>query len=302
MTKVNVNIIKQQLPLHVMMIPALIFVVIFNYIPMFGVIMAFQDFIPTKGFLGSHFIGLQNFKYFISMPDAMQVLWNTVYLTFSKLFFDISVVIIFSLLLNELKNRYIKKTIQTVVFFPYFLSWVILGGIVIDLFSPSTGIVNTIIKAFGFQPIFFLAEAKAFPLVLILTSTWKGFGYLTVLCLAALTSISPELYEAAEVDGAGRFKQMLHITIPGIIPIIFVMLIIDWAIVSNGQMEQILVLYNPLVYKTGDIIDTFVYRLGIFDAQYGVAAAAGLLKSVVSTAFILAFNQLGKIFAGYKMV
>ena len=204
---VGKNKLRRELPLHILIIPGVILVFIFHYIPMFGIMMAFQKFVPAKGFWNSDWVGLDNFRYIFNMPNIWNVMWNTVYIAVMKIAANLVVPIVFALLLNEVRKNSFKRTIQTIIYFPHFLSWVILGGVLIDVLSPTSGIINQFLGIFGIDPIYFLGNAKWFPYTLVITNTWKEFGYNTIVYLAALTAIDPTLYEAAVVDGAGRWKQ-----------------------------------------------------------------------------------------------
>lgn len=292
---------KRELPLHIMILPSAILVLIYSYGPMLGICIAFQKFIPARGFTGSKFVGLDNFKYIFSMPDIFQVLWNTVFIALLKLVTMLVVPVLFALLLNEMSNKHIKRGIQTMVYFPHFLSWVIFAGILIDILSPSNGIINQIIKALGFEPLYFLGSETLFPYTMVITNIWKEFGFGAVVYLASLTGIDPMLYEASIVDGAGRWRQTLHITLPGIIPMIVLMTILSLGDVLNAGFDQIFNLYSPQVYSSGDIIDTLVYRLGLRDAQFGPATAVGLLKSIVSFVFISVSYILADKVANYRV-
>jgi len=291
----------RELPLHILLIPGVIAVFIFNYIPMFGIVMAFQKFVPAKGFLGSEWVGLDNFRYIFNMPNIWNVIRNTIFISVMKIIANLIVPIIFALLLNEVRKNAFKRTVQTIIYFPHFLSWVILGGILIDVLSPTSGIVNEFLGLFGIKPIYFLGDAKWFPFTLVLTNTWKEFGYNTIVYLAALTSIDPTLYEAAVVDGAGRMKQTIHITIPGILPIVTLMTVLSLGNVLNAGFDQVFNLYSPSVYSTGDIIDTLVYRIGMVEAQFSVSAAVGLFKSAISFVLVVISNKLANKYAGYRV-
>lgn len=290
---------KRSLPYHLMLLPAVLFVLVFSYGPMVGIVIAFQKYNPALGFFKSPWVGLENFRYVTLLPDTLQILWNTVFIAFMKIALGFGVPIVVALLLNEARRAAFKRTIQTIVYLPHFLSWVILSGILIDILSPSSGIVNSLIKALGGKPIFFLGNERWFPWVLIGSDIWKEFGFTTVIYLAALTGIDPSLYEAAVIDGAGRWRRMLSITLPGIASTIVLMATLSLGNVLNAGFEQVFNLYSPIVYSTGDIIDTFVYRLGLLDAQYGVASAVGLFKSVVSFLFIVASYRLAYRYADY---
>lgn len=293
--------ILQEMPLHIMLIPGVILTLIFSYVPMAGIVIAFQKFQPAKGVFRSEWIGWENFEYMLNLPNFTSVLWNTVFIAVLKIIAGLIVPIIAALMLNEVAKAYFKRTVQTVIYFPHFLSWVILGGIVIDILSPSSGIVNQFLGFFGIKPIFFLGNESWFPFTLVITDTWKHFGYGTIVYLAALTAIDHSLYEAAVVDGANRWKQTLYITLPGMMPIITLMTVLSLGNVLNAGFEQVFNLYSPMVYSTGDIIDTFVYRIGLLDAQYGLATAVGLFKSVISFGLIVLSNKLASEYAGYRV-
>lgn len=277
----------KQWPLHLMLLPGVILLFVFSYVPMAGIVIAFQKYNPAKGFIFSQtFNGLDNFRYIFSMPNIGQVIWNTVFMAVSKIILGMLVPILVALLLNELRSRAFKRTIQTVIYFPYFLSWIILAGVFTDILSPTDGVVNQILKTVGMEPIYFLGDKQWFPVTMIITDVWKGFGFGTIVYLAAITGIDPTLYEAAEIDGASRWRQTWHITLPGMRMIIVLMLTLSLGNVLNAGFDQIFNLYNDLVMETGDILDTLVYRLGLQQTQYGPSMAVGLLKSVVSCILI----------------
>lgn len=289
------------LPLHLMLLPGLILVFIYQYIPIGGIVIAFEKFQAAKGIFRSEWIGWGNFRYVFQLPNFFQVLWNTLYISFMKIVAGLVVPIAVSLLLNEIRKAWFKRTVQTLVYLPHFLSWVILGGILIDVLSPSQGIVNQALQAMGLPAIFFLGDNGWFPYVLVASNEWKEFGFATIVYLAALTNIDPSLYEAAALDGASRLRQTWHVTLPGMAPIIILMATLSMGQVLNAGFEQVFNLYNPAVYESGDIIDTFVYRIGILEAQYGVATAIGLFKSAVSFLFISCSYYLAYRFANYRI-
>jgi putative aldouronate transport system permease protein len=291
----------QEIPLHLMLLPGVILTIIFSYVPIAGIVIAFQKFVPSKGIFHSKWIGLDNFRYMLEMPNFSSVVWNTVFIAVMKIIVHLIVPVIFALLLNEVISTAFKRTIQTIIYFPYFLSWVILGGILIDILSPSGGIVNQMIGLIGIKPIFFLGNENWFPFTLVASDTWKEFGYSTIVYLAALTAIDQSLYEAAVVDGANRWKQTLHVTIPGMLPIVTLMTVLSLGNVLNAGFDQVFNLYSPMVYSTGDIIDTMVYRIGLVDAQYGVATAVGLFKSVIAFILIVISNKLANRYTGYRI-
>jgi putative aldouronate transport system permease protein len=294
--------IKKQLPLHLMILPGFILLLIFSYLPMAGIIIAFQKFIPAKGLFGHQkWIGLENFKYVMDLPNFGSIMWNTISIAVMKIILGLVIPVIFAILINEVTNNGLKRGVQTLIYLPHFLSWVVLGGILIDILSPSGGIVNGLIKSLGIEPVFFLGDNKWFPATMVLTETWKEFGYGTIIYLAAITGIDPSLYEAARIDGANRWKQTLNITLPGMKMVIVLLMVLSLGNLLNAGFDQIFNLYSPPVYQSGDIIDTFVYRIGLLEAQYGVATAVGLFKSVVSFTLISVSYFFAYKFADYRI-
>nr|WP_317379042.1 ABC transporter permease subunit [uncultured Faecalimonas sp.] len=269
----------------IMILPALVWLIAINIVPMFGIVMAFQDFNPGAGIFGSEFVGLENFKYMFEMKDVWQIFANTIIIAVGKLLLNVLIPVTFALLLNEVKNMVFKKTVQTIVYLPHFISWVIMGGILLDVFG-LYGPVNGILNQLGFESVAFFRNSDLFRGLAIGTDVWKEFGFNAVVYLAALTGISPALYEAAAIDGAGRWKRMIHITLPSLKPIIVLMTILALGSILNAGFDQIYNIYNPAVYSTGDIIDTWVYRVGLTDMQFSLATAVGLLKSVIGFALI----------------
>jgi putative aldouronate transport system permease protein len=291
----------RQLPLHFMLLPGLLLVLIYSYVPFFGLSLAFVKFLPGRPFLDNPWVGLSHFKYVLEMPNSLRVLGNTFYIAFFKIMVGQLVPIIVALLLNELRKNWLKRSVQTLIYLPHFLSWIILGGILVDILSPSQGIVNQLLGAFGIQPIYFLGDNNWFPFTIVITDVWKEFGFNTIVYLAALTSINPALYEAALIDGANRWKQTLHITLPGMLPIIVLLATLSLGNVLNAGFDQIFNLYSPSVYETGDIIDTLVYRTGLEQAQYSLATAMGLFKSIVSFVMVAVSYLLAYRFANYRI-
>ena len=285
---------------YIMLIPALLWLFFFSIVPMFGIVMAFQDYNPGQGILHSKFVGLENFKYMFQMNDVKQVLCNTVVIAVGKIIGNIIFPLIFALLLNEFCIKRLKRPIQTIVYLPYFLSWVILAKIVLNIFG-YTGPINQLMEAFGRNPINFFGEPSLFQPLVIGTDIWKGFGYNTVVYLAAILGVDQSLYEAAAADGAGRFKRIWHITLPGIRTTVALLAILSLGNVLNAGFDQIYNLYNPLVYSTGDIIDTWVYRAGLENLQYSLATAVGLFKSVNNVILIVIGYKLADKFTGYKL-
>ena len=241
------NAIRRELPLHLMLVPGIIFTVIFCYIPMAGMVIAFQKFIPAKGLFGDQkWIGFDNFTYLFNMPGAMSALRNTVVIAFFKIVLGLIVPITVAILLNEVRSNKFRKTVQTAIYLPYFLSWVVLGGVMIDILSPSQGILNQVLNFFGIDSIFFLGSNKWFQPTIIMTDVWKGFGFGTVVYLAAITGIDLSLYEAATMDGANRFQKMWHVTLPGIRMIVVLMCVLSLGNVLNAGFDQVLNLYRYL--------------------------------------------------------
>lgn len=291
---------RKELPLHLMILPALVLLLVFSYWPMIGIVIAFQKFMPAKGMFGSEWVGFRNFLYVYNLPDTLSIVYNTIFIAVMKIIAGLFAPITVALLLNEMASEKIKRSVQTLIYLPHFLSWVILGGILIDLLSLK-GIVNQTVSLLGLDPIYFLGNNSWFPYVLVTTDTWKDFGFGTIVYLAALTGINPALYEAAVMDGANRWKQTLHITLPGMLPVVVLMSLLSLGNVLNAGFDQVFNLYSPQVYESGDIIDTFVYRIGLIDAQYSVATAVGLFKSLVSLLLISISYLLAHRFAGYRI-
>ena len=292
----------RQSPYLIMILPGFLLVLIFNYIPMAGNLLAFQEFNPVKGLFGQQkWIGFDNFKFVFSLPGFKQAFFNTIIIAFWKIVTTLIVPIIIALLLNEIHSNKIRRISQTLIYLPYFLSWVILGGIFQDLLSPNTGIINQFLSWVGVGPFFFLGSNSYFRGTLIMTNMWKEFGFGTVVYLAAITNIDPGYYEAASLDGANRWQQTRHITLSGIMPIVVLMTVLSIGNVLNAGFDQVFNLYSPTVYESGDIIDTFVYRMGLLDAQYGPATAVGLFKSVVSLVFISSSYFMAYKVADYRI-
>lgn len=300
---------KDALFFHAMLFVPVVFLFIYHFLPIpAGILMAFENFQPAKGFFGSKTVGFGNFRKLFLLPDTLPALRNTLIIAIEKILCNIVIPVSFALLLNEVKSKLAKRTVQTITYLPYFLSWIILGGILIKFLSPgsaatSSGLMNTILMNLGIlkEPIYFLGSNDTFRQTMVISDVWKNFGYNTIVYLAALTGIDPTLYEAASVDGAGRWKQTIHITIPGIAPFIVLMTVLAIGNVLSAGFDQIFNLYNPAVYETGDIIDTLVYRLGLVNKQYSLSATVGLLKSIVSCILVLTSYKLADKLAGYRV-
>lgn len=292
---------RQQFPLHLMLIPGLVVVLIYNYLPMLGLTIAFQNFKPTKGFLDSAWVGLKNFERFFSFSDTPKIIANTLYISFFKLLLGLIVPVIFALLLNEVRKPKFMKGVQMMVYLPYFLSWVILGGIFKNLLSPSNGIINTIIKALGFEPVYFLGSNETFRWTMIITDVWKGFGYGSIVYMSSIMAIDDSLYEAASIDGAGKLRQTFVVTLPGIASVIFIMAVLSIGNILNAGFDQVFNLYSPQVYATGDILDTYIYRLGMEDAKYSLSTAVSLIKGGISLVLISLTYYLAYRFGDYRI-
>lgn len=284
---------KAQFSYHMMVFPALVFLIIFNYIPMGGLIMAFQDYKPVKGIFGSDFVGLKYFKYMFSLPEFPRIVRNTMFMAILKIVLGTILAIAFAILLNEIRHKLLKKSIQTIVYLPHFLSWVVLATVVVNLFNLD-GSVNAVLKSIGFDKINFLGDTGKFPWLIIGTDVWKEFGYNSIVYLAAITAVDPGLHEAAAIDGASWWKRVWHVTLPGMLPIIMLMMAMNVTTILNGNFDQIYNLYSPLVYETGDVIDTYVYRIGLIGRQYSLGTAVGLMRSIIGTVLLFASNRLSK--------
>ena len=283
-----------------MMIPGMIFVLIFCYVPMFGIVMAFQDYVPAKGILGSEFVGLKHFRYMFSLPDIGQIVTNTMVIAIGKIILGTFMAIAFAILLNEIRIKFFKKTVQTIVYLPHFLSWVVLAAVVVNMVNLD-GAVNQLIQAIGLEKINFLGDNAWFRPMIIVTDVWKEFGYNSIVYLAAITAIDPGLHEAAAMDGAGWWSRIWHITLPGMLPIILLMGAMNLTSILSAGFDQIYNLYSPMVYQSGDVLDTYVYRMGMISRQYSFSTAVGLLRSVVGMILMLTANGLAKRFTDRKI-
>ncbi|MFD2611615.1 ABC transporter permease [Paenibacillus gansuensis] len=292
---------RRNWPLHALLLPGALLLLIFNYAPMLGLVMAFQDYKPWTGFAGSEWVGLQHFRTMFEFDEVKQVIWNTLWIASFKIIFHLLVPLFFALMLNEVRGMLFKRSIQTLVYLPHFLSWVILGGILIDILSPSGGLVNQVIVFFGGEPVFFLGNGTWFRITLIATDVWKDYGFGAIVFLAAIAGINPELYEAALMDGANRWKQTLSVTLPSVLPIVIVVGTLSLGNILNAGFDQIFNLYNALVISKGDIIDTYVYRAALLQGNFGFGAAVGVFKSVVSLVLIAIAYRMAYKFANYRI-
>ncbi|ACS98881.1 ABC transporter permease [Paenibacillus sp. JDR-2] len=285
---------------YLMLLPGMVWLVMFSIVPMFGILMAFQNYNPGSGLFKSEWVGLENFKYMFQLNDSKTVIRNTLIIAVGKIVLNLIVPLVFAILLNELRNLRYKKLVQTVVYLPHFLSWVIMSTIVIGIFG-YYGVVNTVFGYFGADPKLFMADAGIFRQLIVGTDVWKEFGYNAIIYLAALTGVNPNLYEAAAIDGANRWQLIRHVTLPALITTVVLLGVLSLGNVLNANFDQVYNLYNPLVYSTGDVLDTWVYRLGLQNLQFSLATAAGLFKSVISFVLIYISYRLAYRYADYTI-
>ncbi|MFE5317714.1 ABC transporter permease [Paenibacillus sp. NPDC056579] len=283
---------------YLMMVPGLLYYLIFHYVPMGGLLIAFQDYNLSQGIFGSEWVGLSNFREVFSSPEFPKLIRNTLLISFYRIVFNMLPDLIFALLLNEIRVRWFKRVIQTVTYGPYFLSWIIVYGLVFAFLAPESGIVNYFIREAGGESVNFLANNDYFRSIIVLTDIWKNTGYGAIIYLAALATINQELYEAAVVDGAGRWKQLWHVTLPGIRDVFILLLILRIGHIMDAGFDQIYIFLNSRVYETGDIIDTWVFRRGLEQLEFSVAAATGIFKSLVGLILVIGANKLAKRLGG----
>lgn len=279
---------------YIMLIPGILFFLIFCYGPMYGLVIAFQDYYPLKGISGSKFVGLKHFEALFTDPFFVSVLKNTIIISIYKMLVCFPAPIFLCLVLNEIKNLKFKKVAQSVSYLPHFISWVVVSGIIIEFLSPSRGPINILLQSMGFDPVFFIAEPHYFRGVLVVSDLWKSIGWGSIVYLAAVTSIDPSLYEAAEMDGAGRIRRIIHITLPALAPIVTVMLIMQSGKILNDSFEQVYNFLTPTTYGVGDVISTFVYRMGIQKMQYSFTTAVDLFKNIISFALVMLTNYVAR--------
>lgn len=278
--------------LYLMLVPFLLFYVLFVYKPMWGLQIAFKDYNIFKGMSGSDWVGFENFQTIFGNLYFFRILRNTLLISIYSLIFSFPMPIILALMLNEVRRRSFKGVIQTCTYLPYFISTVVVAGMITNFLAPSNGIVNIILDKIGMEKVYFLSKPEYFRTIFITQGIWQNTGYSSIVYIAALGSIDMELYDAAKVDGCGRWKQTLHVTLPGLMPTIVTMFIIAVGNILNVGYEKIILLYQPATYETADVISTYVYRLGIEQANYGVSTAMGLFNSVVGFIFVFAANKL----------
>lgn len=280
--------------LLLMLMPGICFILLFNYGPMYGVQIAFKEYRILDGIWESPWVGFKYFRTFFGDTYSLNVLKNTIFISIYRLVLGFPAPIILALLLNEIGKQFFKRFAQTVSYLPHFISWVIISGVVIGILSPNTGIVNYFIKSLGGKSIYFMADTGWFPTVLVLSGIWKEVGWGTVVYLAAISSIGTQMYESAIIDGATRIQRMRYITVPSLLPLISIVLILNMGGILNAGFDQIFNMYNPLLYEVADIIDTYVYRLGLVNMHYEFSTAVGLFKSVVGLTLMLIVHSATK--------
>ncbi len=284
--------------LHLMVIPGLAFFLLFKYVPMYGIIIAFKNYKGAAGgfaaIMDAPWIGFKNFQIFFKSLYCKRVFGNTIYLSILRLVFSFPAPILLALLINEIRSSKFKRTVQTITYMPYFLSWVVVAGLLNTLLSPDNGVINVIIKSLGGQPVYFLTSKTWFRPILIVSEIWKNIGYGSIVYLAAITSIDQEQYEASRVDGANKLQQIVHITLPAISEIIAIMLILQIGKMFDDNFDQIFNLYSPSVYEVSDVFETYIYRNGIQQSKFSYSAAVGLVKSVLALAMILFSNKASR--------
>jgi putative aldouronate transport system permease protein len=293
-------LLKQEGALHLMLFLPVFFTLVYRYIPMPGIMLAFKNYRARLGVFGSPWVGLENFRTLFGMPGFIDSIKNTVFMASMKILFGVVVPVVFSLMLNEINRIHAKKTIQTIVYLPHFISWVLLASIISKFFG-QYGVINQALTRFGAEPVIFLARKDLFPGIMIFTDVWKEFGYGSIVYLAAITGIDPNLYEAASIDGAGRWRQTLHITLPGMVSTVVLMTTLALGRILDAGFDQIFNLYSPIVYKTGDIIDTFIYRMAFESAQFSISTAAGLFKSAIGCFLIVFSYRAAYRLTGYRI-
>ncbi|MGG1550140.1 ABC transporter permease [Paenibacillus ferrarius] len=284
-----------------MLLPVIVYFAVFHYTPIYGVLMAFQDYKILKGISGSTFVGFKYFRELFSGLYFVPVLKNTLIINAYKLIFGFPAPIVLALLINEVMRPAFKKLVQTISYLPYFLSWIVLSGIFIEILSPSRGMINNVLMHLGFKPIFFLASTDWFRTVLVSTEIWKGIGFSAIIYLAAIAGINPDMYEAGDVDGISRLQKIWYITLPSISPVIVIMIILTSGSIINDDFDQIFNLLNPNVSSVGEVISTYTYVEGISKMNYSYAAAVGLFKNVVALVMVITANFIARKFSDHTI-
>lgn len=285
---------RDQKMLYLILLPFILWYAVFMFKPMYGLLIAFKDYSLFRGISGSEWIGLYNFKEFLTSPYFYITLKNTLMLNIYSLCLEFPFAILIALMLNEVKNKYFKSIVQTASFIPYFIAIVVATGITVNVLSPSTGVVNMVLEKLGFEKVYFLSKPEFFRGIFTGLNMWKTTGFNAVIYLAALTAVDEQLYEAARIDGANKFSQLRHITIPAIIPTIVIMLVLKVGSMLNVAFETVLLLYQPATYSTADVISTYVYRTGMLMQDFGLATAVGLFNALVGFILVYSANKWSK--------
>lgn len=287
------NFIKYKY-LYLMLLPGILYIIIFHYVPMFGLVISFEDYKIFKGISGSPWVGLGNFQTLFSSAKFYLVMRNTFLISIYKIVIGFPMPILVAILINEVRNKFFMKSVQTVIYLPHFISWIVASGLVISFLSPTDGFINNIIRFFGGAPIFFMGSSEYFRGILVVSDIWKEVGWGAIIYLAALAGVPMELNEAAIIDGANKIKRIVYVTLPYIVPTIIILLLLRIGGVLNAGFDQVFAMYNSAVYDVGDILDTYVYRVGIIETKYGFSAAVGLFKSLLAVTFLLTANWIAK--------
>ncbi|WP_411829384.1 ABC transporter permease [Paenibacillus alginolyticus] len=288
--------LKQNIPLFIMLVPVIAYYILFKYWPMGGLVIAFKNYNFADGILHSPWVGLKNFKVLFSSASTLQIIWNTFWLSFLNLVVGFPVPIFLAILLNEVRKTWFKKWVQTIIYLPHFFSWVIVAGLVLSLFATDYGSINKVLKLFNIESITFLYESKSWVAVFVGSGVWKEMGFSTIIYLAALTNIDPALYESAGMDGASKWRQIWHITIPGIRHTIILLLILAMGQLMEVGFDQIYNLQNSAVADVSEVISTYIYKIGLGNAQFSVTTAMGLFESVIGCTLVLVANRIARKF------
>jgi putative aldouronate transport system permease protein len=292
------KLILKDWQLYSLLVLPVIYYLIFKYLPIVGNIIAFRKYVPGGSMFGDHWVGFKYFSMFIFDQNFWNIFWNTIRISMTTLIFGFPAPIIFALLLNEITSPGFKKTVQTISYLPHFLSIVVVAGMIMDVLSPSGGIINMLIKTFTGKTIPFMQESQYFTAIYVVSDIWQGIGWGAIIYLAALTGINTELYEAAMIDGANRWRQTLHVTLPGILPTVTVMLILNLGNILNVGFEKVFLLYNPAIYDKADVLSTYLYRMAMQMNSFSYATAVGLFESVIGLVLVLFTNALSKKMSG----
>ncbi|MDF2926152.1 MAG: protein lplB [Paenibacillaceae bacterium] len=285
-------------PLYVMLAPVVLYFIVFKYVPLLGSVIAFKDYNIFEGFWNSPWVGFKWFRILFEQPSFLRIFGNTLIISFYQIIFAFPAPIILALLLNEVRLTAFKRTVQTLVYLPHFLSWALVFGLAYTMLSVQTGLVNNLLQQLGWEPINFLQSTSWFRIVVVGAGVWKEMGWSTIIFLAALTGISPSLYEAAKIDGANRWNQLVHVTLPGMLPSIVILLLLKVGNVLDVGFEQIYVFLNPLTFQVGEVLDTYSFRTGILSGQFSITTAIGLFKSIIGFVLLVSANRLSNKLTG----